>query len=231
MDRKQMSLRKLQYSFSGGEVTPELFGRVDDPKYQSGLATCRNFITKPHGPAENRAGFAFVREVKDSTKATRLLPFTYNSTQTMVIELGAGYFRFHTQGATLLNLGAIYEIANPFAEADLFDIHYVQSADVMTLTHPNYPPKELRRLAANDWRLVDVSLTATIGPPTAGLTATPSAVDTTYSYDYVITSISADGKSESAASASATCTNNLFTSGRINTISWTAVPGASRSGL
>lgn len=221
------SLRRLQYSFSGGEVTPELFGRVDDPKYQSGLATCRNFITKPHGPAENRAGFAFVREVKDSTKATRLIPFTYNSTQTMVIEMGAGYFRFHTQGATLLNLGAIYEIANPYAESELFDIHYVQSADVMTLVHPNHPPKELRRLAANDWRLVDVSLSPTISAPGSPL-ATPSAVDTTYTYDYVITAISADGMSESVASASATCTGNLYTTGFTITVSWAAVAGASR---
>lgn len=221
------SLRRLQYSFSGGEVTPELFGRVDDPKYQSGLATCRNFVTKPHGPAENRAGFAYVREVKDSTKATRLLPFTYNTDQTMVIELGAGYFRFHTQGATLLNLGAIYEIANTYAEEDLFDIHYVQSADVMTLVHPNYPPKELRRLAANDWRLVDVSLSPTISAPTSPV-ATPSAVDATYTYDYVITAISADGQSESEPTASATCTGNLFTTGFTITVSWTGVPGASR---
>ena len=54
----------LQRSFSGGEVSPEMFGRSDDAKYQSGLARCRNFITKPQGPAENRPGFAFVREVK-----------------------------------------------------------------------------------------------------------------------------------------------------------------------
>ena len=79
------NIRSLQRSFAGGEVTPELFGRNDDVKYQSGLALCRNFITKPQGPAENRPGFAFVREVKDSTKKVRLIPFTYSATQTMVI--------------------------------------------------------------------------------------------------------------------------------------------------
>ena len=95
------STRQYFRSFAGGEMSPEMFGRVDDVKFQTGAATMRNFIALPQGPAENRPGTAFVREVKDSTKRTRLIPFTYSTTQTMAIELGAGYFRFHTQGATL----------------------------------------------------------------------------------------------------------------------------------
>ena len=96
------NVRNLQRSFAGGEMSPEMYGRIDDQKFQTGAATVRNFVCRPQGPAENRAGFAFVREVKDSTKKTRLLPFTYSTTQTMVLEFGNGYIRFHTQGATLL---------------------------------------------------------------------------------------------------------------------------------
>lgn len=221
------SIRTLQRSFAGGEVSPEMFGRIDDSKYQSGLAKCRNFVTKPQGPAENRAGFQFVRAVKDSTKKVRLIPFTYSTTQTMVIEVGAGYFRFHTLGATLMNGGVPYEIANPFAEADLFDLHFVQSADVLTLTHPNYAPRELRRIGALNWQLTTIAFTPAIATPT-GVGAAPNATDTTYTYNYVVTAIAADGYSESAASGAVTCTNNLFTTGRWNTISWGAVSGASR---
>ena len=107
------NVRVLQRSFGGGEISPEMFGRIDDVKYQSGLAICRNFVVRSQGPVENRAGFSFVREVKDSTKRVGLIPFTYSVTQTMVIELGAGYFRFHTHGGTLLDGGTPYEIANP----------------------------------------------------------------------------------------------------------------------
>lgn len=221
------SIRTLQRSFAGGEVSPEMFGRIDDSKYQSGLAKCRNFVTKPQGPAENRAGFQFVRAVKDSTKKVRLIPFTYSTTQTMVIEVGAGYFRFHTLGATLMNGGVPYEIANPFAEPDLFDLHFVQSADVLTLTHPNYAPRELRRIGALNWQLTTIAFTPAIATPT-GVGAVPNATDTTYTYNYVVTAIAADGYSESAASGAVTCTNNLFTTGRWNTISWGAVSGASR---
>ena len=93
--------RTFLKSFSSGEISPEMAGRIDDTKYQQGAATMRNFIAKPQGPAENRPGFFFVKEVKNSSKQTRLIPFRFNVSQTMVIEMGEEYFRFHTQGATL----------------------------------------------------------------------------------------------------------------------------------
>lgn len=221
------NVRVIQRSFGGGVLSPEMLGRIDDVKYQSGLASCRNFIIKPQGPAENRAGFAFVREVKNSTRRTRLIPFVYSITQTMVIEMGAGYFRFHTNGGTLLDGDAPYEIANPYAEADLFDIHYVQSADVLTLVHPNYAPRELRRMGAMDWQLSSITFSSPVGTPT-GISATSNGKGTDYNYSYVVTALDSEGKAESAPSAAGTCTNNLFTNGGMNTIAWLAVSGASR---
>lgn len=221
------NIRTLQRSFAGGEVSPEMYGRIDDTKYQAGAATMRNFIAKPQGPAENRAGFAYVNEVKNSAKKTRLIPFTFNTTQTMVIEMSPGYFRFHTMGGTLLSGGVPYEIANPYAEADLFDIHYVQSADVLTLVHPNYPPKELKRLGATNWTLTDIFFSAPISAP-GGVTAVASGHTTAkYNYYYVVTAIASDLVSESAQSAQATANGNLLETGGIVTISWTG-NGASR---
>ncbi|WP_416336184.1 hypothetical protein [Castellaniella sp.] len=268
------SVKKLQLSFTGGVVTPEFFGRADDSKYQSGLASCRNFICKPQGPVENRPGFAFVREIKDSTRQARLIPFTYSTTQTMAIELGAGYFRFHTQGATLLagtppdydggqaydvgdlvtQAGAAYyctaattgnappdtdywwalpatgeyEAPNPFAEADLFDIHYVQSADVLTLVHPNYPPCELRRLGAIKWVLRDISFDPGIAAPAAPTVTTAGSTGAAIEHHYVVTAMDADNVRESPASDPGMVSSNLFATGCTNTITWTAVPGASR---
>ncbi len=500
-------------SFAGGEMSPEMFGRVDDVKYQTGAARMRNFIAMPQGPAENRPGTKFVREVKDSTKRTRLIPFTYSTTQTMAIELGAGYFRFHTQGATLTpgtpsayvtggttvtvtqstqqavtfqqpasntvtisiaspgqinwtshglvndtaitftttgalptglsvgttyyvsgaaanhfhvaatpggaqitttgtqsgthtastatqviwtahglsngqelsftttvalpvgistgtpyyivnsatntfriassvggtaistttagsgihtastpaiinwtshglangtavgftttgtlpagmtadtvyyvntatpnafqisaavggvsvvtttagsgvhtasfpyNVGAlvsqggtnyyciatainktppnatywyplpagVYEIPNPYAEADLFDIHYVQSADVLTLVHPNYAPRELRRLGATTWVLSTIDFAAPLSAPTN--LATSESVATTsdqYEYTYVVTAVASDDISESVASSSVTQLSDFGQAGEYITITWNAVSGAAR---
>jgi hypothetical protein len=220
------NIRTLQRSFAGGEISPEMFGRIDDVKFATGAARVRNFITLPHGPAANRPGFQFVREVKDSTKRTRLIPFTFSTTQTMVIELGAGYFRFHTAGGTVLSGASPYEITNPYAEADLFDIHFVQSADVLTLVHPGYAPRELRRLGATNWTLTTIAFVPDLAAPTS-VTATANGAGST-TYTYKVTAVSSNGIDESPASTAASCTNDLLTTGRQNTISWTAVSGASR---
>ena len=221
-------VKAVQRSFAGGEVSPEMFGRSDDAKYLSGLARCRNFITKPQGPAENRPGFAFVREVKLPGKKTRLIPFTYSTTQTMVIEMGGGYLRFHTNGATLLSGAEPYEVATPYGEADLFDIHYVQSADVLTLVHPNHAPRELRRRGATDWVLVPVSFTPAINPPAPPAAQVLGCSAPKYDYTYVVTALSDDGLFESHPSQPATVRGNLFETGCTNQISWAAVAGAAR---
>lgn len=228
-----MAVKTLQRSFGGGEVTPEFFGRIDDVKYQTGAAKMRNFIALPHGPAANRPGLAFVRSVKTPAKRTRLIPFSYSTTQTYVIELGEGYLRFHTQGATLESSpGVAYEITNPYAEADLFGIHYVQSADVMTLVHPNYPPKELRRLGALSWTLTDISFAPSLSAPvisavTATQASSPSGL---IPYFYKVSAVGTSGVGESLASASeqTDVDNNLLQTGAFNTITWAAVTGASR---
>ena len=277
--------RTFSKAFSAGEISPEMFGRIDDAKYQQGAATMRNFIAKPQGPAQNRPGFKFVKEVKDSTKPTRLLSFTFNTVQTMVIEMGNTYFRFHTQGQTLFynngtawnnstnyEVGDIalvggttnyyctvanqnqappntsywyalpadmtYEIPSPYQQdaqdQELFDLHYVQSADVMTLVHPNHPPRELRRLGATKWELKLIDFGSPIAAPgnVAVAAYIPSSAsintDTYQAHEYVVTSIAANLVDESAQSSSASVNNNIFVTGAKNTVTWNAVAAADR---
>lgn len=222
------NIRNLQRSFAGGELTPEFFGKIDDAKYANGLAKCRNFVVKTHGPVENRPGFSFVRSAKDESKKIRLIPFTFSTTQTMIIEVGAGYFRFHTMGATLLNGSVPYEVANPYAESELFDIHYVQSADVLTLVHPNHAPRELKRLGATNWALTTISFGEKVGHPTfVSITCGPHT-GAKYTYNYRVHSVTADGLNESIGYMYAYVSGNLFETGCVTTITWEAAPGAAR---
>lgn len=222
--------RAYSRAFNAGELTPEFFGQITDSKFQTGLAKCRNFRILPHGPAQNRAGFEFVAEVKDSTKLVRLMPFEYSTTQTMVLQVGDTYMRFHTQAATLFNGGAPYEIATPYAQADVFGIRYVQSADVLTLCHTGYTPNELRRLAALNWTIGTIVFATTLLPPTApAATATAGTTPgTPITHTYAITSVASNNIDESLISATCSCSNNLFDSGAHNDISWTAATGALR---
>ena len=60
-----------------------------------------------------------------------------------------------------------YEVVAPWAAADLFDVKYAQSGDVMTLCHPDYTPQELIRVANDDWSLSAIDLVPTISAPTS----------------------------------------------------------------
>ena len=208
-----------------------MFARIDDGKYQTGMALCKNFLIEPQGPIVMRPGFKYVNHTKHAGKKARLIPFNFSISQTMVLELGERYVRFHTQGQTVLgNNGQPYEIETPYIEADLFDIHYVQSADVMTLVHPNYPPKELRRYGATDWRLVDIKFGSSLSAPT-GLSASQTinkdvTNPTDYKRTYAVTALLADGTEESVRSSSVTIDCNPYGDGSYNTIRWNAVAGA-----
>lgn len=219
-----VNTRTFQRSFAGGEVSPEMFGRIDDTHFQSGAAKIRNFIVRPQGPAQMRPGLQFVRATKTASRKARLIPFSYSPTDTLVIELGSrgasatnGYFRFHTLGGTLTTTASAYSATQPYAIGDLasylgvdyyciqagtgqtpstsplywypqpienglnifeipnnydysttdyFDIHYVQSGDVLTLVHPNYPPMELRRYDAVRWVFSQISFAPKLPAPT-----------------------------------------------------------------
>ena len=357
-------------SFNGGIISPEMYGRLDDVKYNTGLARCNNMIVLPQGPVVNRPGTQFVREVKDSTKYTRMLPFRYSTTQTTAIEAGEAYFRFHTFGATLLSpttsipaysgsstysagdvvseggktwyavqdvplsttpssnvydntpvvsstwtetvgqqltlpvgyelvgdelpdtvevgkqiaisrvvyqrgtygtqvdegsefnlndfvfddpigttyyigytgtsvsaptgywmeMGVVYEIPSPYAEIDLKDINYVQSADVLTLVHPKYAPRELRRVVNNmgdiAYVLAGIEFGSELTAPTIQTVAATnpnSPVVGPQGYNYVATTVSDDQLDESEASTAASVTGQqLFDTGAYNTITLAA---------
>ncbi len=279
--------KQLFRSFAGGEITPEMHGRLDLVKFQTGLQKGLNVLTLPHGPQAMRPGTQMINEVKDSTKAARLIPFVYNADQAVAIEFGNQTIRFHTSTGSVLEtsqsitsivgstvnknahgysvgdwiwftnrflkvgtaaansftttdlagasaqatgttMARLYTLASPYLEADLFDLHYAQDSDVLTITHPSYATRELSRLGAANWTLTSVSFAPTLAAPTgvtvAATKPTPTNVTT---QTYVVTSVDDDGITESLASASDDDTNNLTIAGNYNTISWTT-SGAAR---
>lgn len=281
--------RNFNRSFSGGEISPEMFGRIDADKYQSGAAKMLNMIVKPQGPAKNRPGFKYVAQTKFTNQSSRLLRFRYSVNDSVIVELGNNYIRFYKNGgvipvgsvpvlkrdtcnitstvanitlnghqftvgeqvsfnATVGNIivgtiyyiksiatntfqisltdggvaivptasatpivgkvyylsdlvssatynyyaqgqvksavappvtappssnsswhympNGVYEVPSPYSASEIFDVTYSQSNDVMTLAHPNYGVRELRRYADDDWEIVGVTFDATCLPPT-----------------------------------------------------------------
>lgn len=140
-----MPVHAIASNFSGGEVSPHLYPRVDVPAYGSWLKTACNFLVHPQGGASNRPGTAFVRTAKYADKACRLLPFVLSEEEAYVLELGHHYVRVHAPGGTLLQDGAVYELTSPYGEKDLSAVQYVQYGQTLYLVHPGYPPQTLRR--------------------------------------------------------------------------------------
>lgn len=82
-------------------------------------------------------------------------------------------FTTYTSGGTATE---IYNIASPYAEADLFDLRFVQSADTMYIVHPSYDIRTLTRTDHNAWSFATVSITGTPSPALSGADNRPSVV-------------------------------------------------------
>ena len=216
-------------------------GRTDFAKYFNGASNIENFVVLPHGPITRRPGTYFVSEIKTSSAKTRLIPFTFSTEQTYVLEFGNLYVRFfkddgqitegnkvisaitkanpgvvtsnshgysngdfvnisgvvgmtevnnktfkvankatntfqltdidgnnvNTTNFTTYSSGGvankIYQITTEFTTAQLFDLKFAQSADVMYICHPSHEVSKLSRTGHTSWSLDEVDF-GTNGP-------------------------------------------------------------------
>lgn len=301
-----MVTRLAQYGFSGGVISPALFGRMDLEKYALSLRTAENCLISKHGSVMNRAGTEFVGEVRDSSQQARIVGFQFSTTQAYVLEWGESVMRPIMDGGQVLGASAnivsisqanpgvvtitahgwangdkifpsaiggmvelldnrvftvrnatantftledmwgaavnttsytaytsggafsrLYQLAFPYADTELFDIGFDQTADTMLLGHWGYAPRKLTRTGHASWTISAITFAPALAAPTSpSAVATVGAGATTYSYK--ITAIDEDTGEESLPSSVASCTNNLTVAGNYNTVSWTAVAGAER---
>jgi len=246
-------------SFTAGELSSSMEGRTDFQKYFNGATTIENFVVMPHGPVMRRPGTYFVSEIKTSANKTRLIPFTFSTEQTYILEFGNQYIRFFKDdgqiveanktitgitaanpavvtssshgysngdfvtissvvGMTQVNgktfkvadkttntfelqtvdgtdinssgytayssagvANRIYQITTSYTTAQLFDLKFAQSADVMYICHPSHEASKLSRTGHTSWTLSEVDFAET-GPymdtNTTTTTLTPASSGT-----------------------------------------------------
>lgn len=94
-----------QRAFSGGEISPALYGRTDLNKYQSSMSLMRNWFAQVHGGASTRPGFEYIGNGSDvglsndvDSLATRLIPFQFNTEQTYILCFGDQQLRVIRDG-------------------------------------------------------------------------------------------------------------------------------------
>ena len=155
----------IQRSFTAGELAPALHARADLTKYAAGLARCENFLIRAQGGAYSRAGFRFVGEISDSSKKARLIPFNFNSDQAYAIVAEENSFEFVRNAGYIVDPADVslrYDVVTTYTEAQLYDINFTQSADVLTLVNFNHAPANLSRLADDNWSLADINFTPAV---------------------------------------------------------------------
>jgi hypothetical protein len=157
-----MTQSVYQTNFTAGELAPALNGLLDFDGYYKGLKTCRNMIVSKYGGVDNRPGTQFISLVHDSSVFTRIIPFQFNSTvkQTALLELGNYTMRVFVAGALQLIDGDVATVlTTPWPSTELKKLKYTQSADVVTVCHPDYPTQQIERTQASStspiiWKVV-----------------------------------------------------------------------------
>lgn len=176
-----MKVDTIQTSFVGGEISPSLFGRTDVAQYANACETVKNFLIRPYGSLISTPGTEYINACKTggSTSITRLIQFVFSRTDSYIIEMGVGYFRFYTDGALVVSPGTTpYEVAHTYTASEIFDVQYCQLNDIIYLTHPDHRTQKLIRYSASNWALEDFDF---IGGPFMDdntdetITITPSA--------------------------------------------------------
>ena len=142
-----------QTSFTAGELSPSLYGRIDFAKYYSGLKTCKNFIVRQYGGVTNRPGTQFIAPCKSGSTAVRIIPFEFSTEQTYILEFGEYYMRVFKDGGQVVSGETPVEIATPWPASVLSRISYTQDADTLTVCHPNYAPRQITRSSHTAWSI------------------------------------------------------------------------------
>ena len=149
----------IQTNFTAGQISPRLHGRVDINKYKNGVKTQKNAYSLPHGGVVRRSGTKYIAAVKTSSKKVRLVRFEFSITQAYIIEFGDLYCRFYKDNGQITSGGSVVELATPYTEAQLFDLYFAQSADVLYVAHPTHYPRKITRTSDVSWSIATLTFT------------------------------------------------------------------------
>lgn len=237
--------KRIQPSFTAGELDPKLHARVDLAKYQAGAARLKNWQILPFGGVSNRAGFEFVGAATNEGTPVRLVEFTLSGRDTCVLEFGNFYMAVIRRGAYIAGggPGGRYVLPTPYGSDSVPALVFQQTNDVLTITHVNFPPYKLSRFALDNWAFSAYATNPTVPSPNylvarINKRALQTAQDgngnpypTEFEYPYVstytVTSVDAATGRETQPAFNVTAENDLFLRGFTNDVGFVKIAGAS----
>lgn len=142
-------------TFSSGELSPKMEGRLDFDRYYAGCNKMLNWYCTPQGGARTDPGSQYIGPQGDESAKAILIPFVFSALQPYIIEVGDEYMRFFMDGGQILDApgGDPYEKTSPYAEADLPELRWVPTDFELLLLNPDHAPMVLTRDDDNAWPL------------------------------------------------------------------------------
>lgn len=150
-----------QHALSAGEVSPQLHGRPDFTRYQTGAEQVRGFIPLAEGVATRSPGTEFRGETFFNREG-RLLPAVLFDRDSYMIEMTNTALRFWRERSLIEKDGAPYFIGSPYATADLPFVQFLPSGDKLFLVDGRKHPRVFTRRAVDEW---DVANTPFVDGP------------------------------------------------------------------
>jgi hypothetical protein len=148
-------MRLDKVSHASGEIAPLLRARRDLERWNSGHARMVNMVPLPEGAAQRRSGTRFVLPLKNESQQGLLIDFEAAADDSYILNINAGAMRVLRNGGFVESSpGTPYELAVPFAEADLAAVQYAQSIDQVFFAWGKRP-KVLTRLSPTSWTITD----------------------------------------------------------------------------
>ena len=170
-----MNVHALQTNFTGGEISPTVYGRTDLARYANAVKTAENVRIMVQGGVTSRPGT--VKQDNPSSDGTpeRIIPFIASTTDAYVLAFGT-----YTSGDLPRSYFDVYKDGNLLVTKtiptgpglDIAGMRYTQANDVMVLASQSFAPLSIKRLSDTNWQVGAYQFTA---QPQSEQGRTPSA--------------------------------------------------------
>ena len=137
-------------SLNAGLLTPLIDARSDVEKYSSGCRILENMIPIIYGPVTRRPGTKRIADVEDHDVKSKMVSFIFSSTIAYRLEFSDRIINIYFEETFITS------VASPYLEADLYQLQFEQSADVMWITHSSYAQRKLSRVAVDEFTLDEI---------------------------------------------------------------------------
>jgi len=143
-----MPKQSIAYTdFTEGVYSPFLEGRINLEGYYSSTKTQDNFLSDPSGVLQKRKGLRYVGEADQANFDSRLIPFQFSKTESLLLEFANKKINVWEKGSKIHTITTIFE------QGELFEFQYVQRHDLIFIVHPKHPPQELKRTGNTSWSI------------------------------------------------------------------------------